>query len=164
MKIFGVDPGPEDSAFLVLEDGRVSHFGIVPNAGILQRIDYRGDTRDSVLVIEMVASYGMPVGREVFETCVWIGRFEQAWGPAKRDRLTRQDVKRQLCNGNMRAKDKHVRQVMLDRFGPGKAKAVGLKKTPGPLYGISKDVWAALAIAVAYSDLHELHQEGTPHA
>jgi hypothetical protein len=36
-----------------------------------------------------------------------------------------------------------------DRFG-GSA-AVGRKAAPGPLYGISRDVWSALAIAVTYT-------------
>lgn len=29
--------------------------------------------------------------------------------------------------------------------------AIGRKASPGPLYGISRDVWSALAIAVTYS-------------
>jgi hypothetical protein len=29
--------------------------------------------------------------------------------------------------------------------------AIGRKASPGPLYGISRDVWSALAIAVTYA-------------
>jgi hypothetical protein len=29
--------------------------------------------------------------------------------------------------------------------------AVGRKANPGPLYGISRDVWSAIAIAVTYT-------------
>ena len=47
----------------------------------------------------------------------------------------------------------NIRQALIDRFG-GKEKAIGLKKTPGPLYGISSHAWAALALAITYSDLH----------
>ena len=37
-------------------------------------------------------------------------------------------------------------------FGPGNDKAIGLKKTPGPLFGLTGDEWAALGVAVTYSD------------
>jgi hypothetical protein len=30
--------------------------------------------------------------------------------------------------------------------------AIGRKAAPGPLYGISRDVWSALAVAVTYAD------------
>lgn len=29
--------------------------------------------------------------------------------------------------------------------------AIGSKAAPGPLYGISRDVWSALAVAVTYA-------------
>jgi hypothetical protein len=38
--------------------------------------------------------------------------------------------------------------------------AVGLKATPGPLYGFKKDMWAALAVAVTYERM--LERGGTP--
>jgi hypothetical protein len=63
--------------------------------------------------------------------------------------LPRRAVKLALC-GDSRAKDANIRQALIDRFG-GKDAAVGRKAAPGPLYGISRDVWSALAIAVTYS-------------
>src|SRR5678809_428964 len=87
--------------------------------------------------IEMIASYGMAVGREVFETCLWIGRFVQA-ARGEHTLVYRRDVKMHLC-GNNAARDSNIRQALIDRFGPGKDKAIGRKALPGPLYGVSAD-------------------------
>jgi hypothetical protein len=62
----------------------------------------------------------------------------------------RATVKAHLCR-SAKAKDSNVRQALIDLFG-GKENAIGTKKTPGPLYGISGDVWAALAVAVTWYD------------
>ena len=98
------------------------------------------------LAVEMIASYGMPVGREVFETCVFIGRLLQQWyqthPPSTAQLVYRKDVKMHLC-GSPRAKDAHIRQALLDKLGP-----VGTKKEKGPLYGVKSHAWAALAVAV----------------
>ena len=56
-----------------------------------------------------------------------------------------------LC-GHPRAKDPNIRQALLDRFGPGREKALGTKKAPGALYGIKGDEWAALAVAITWWD------------
>ena len=68
------------------------------------------------IVIEMIASYGMPVGKEVFETCVWIGKFAQASG-IKEEYIYRKEEKMNLCH-SMKAKDSNIRQALIDRFGP----------------------------------------------
>jgi len=106
------------------------------------------DTTDAeIMLLEMVACYGMPVGRETFETCVWIGRFiERFGGPFAF--IYRRDVKLTLCN-SMRAKDANVRQAIIDRYNPvggGKIPQIGTKNEPGPLYGVSKHAWSALAV------------------
>jgi hypothetical protein len=99
----------------------------------------------------MIASYGMPVGREVFETCVWIGRFMEQWGAPDRVNLVyRKDVKMHLC-GSPRAKDANIRQALIDLFEPtggGKTPQIGTKAKPGPLYGVSTHAWPALGVAV----------------
>ena len=60
--------------------------------------------------------------------------------------VLRRDVKLHVCQ-SPRAKDANVRQALLDRFGPP-----GTKKAPGTTYGITKDTWQALAVAVTWDD------------
>ncbi|HVK88312.1 MAG TPA: hypothetical protein VM513_29535 [Kofleriaceae bacterium] len=154
--ILAIDPGNEYSAYVALNGERVVARAKVSNETMLaavQRANEHGGQLGvlgiEMLVIEMIASYGMPVGREVFETCVWIGRFIEAWG-GDHALIYRRDIKLHLC-GSARAKDGNIRQALIDRWG-GKEKAIGKKASPGPLYGVSADVWAALAVAVTYAD------------
>ena len=84
-KIFAIDPGTTHSGYVVVEhDGReitrVLSRGKLPNEELLRQLPYNVGRAE--IVVEMVASYGMAVGREVFETCVWIGRFLQLGGRA----------------------------------------------------------------------------------
>ena len=148
MNILAIDPGSDLSAYVILSGSTLVEFGKIENPALLERLPFFHSTADH-LAIEMVASYGMPVGREIFETVLWTGRFVQAWcGP--HTLVYRREVKLHLC-GQSKAKDGNVRQALIDRYG-GKAKAIGLKASPGPLYGVSSDAWSALAIAVTYSD------------
>ena len=139
MIVLAVDPGTTESAFVRWNGSKILSIGKQLND------DLAADgTGDDINAIEMIASYGMPVGKEVFETCVWIGRFMQAWGGA--ELIYRKDVKMHLC-GTTKAKDGNVRQALIDRLG-----APGTKKNPGVTYGVSGDVWQALALAVTYYD------------
>ena len=143
MIVIAIDPGPKESALVVWNGSAVEANQFLPNDEIIL---YLGRWYKTPLVIEMIACYGMAVGVETFETCVWIGRFMQEYGPNKCHRLTRGEIKMHLCH-SMRAKDANSRQALIDRFGP-----TGTKKNPGPLYGISSHLWAALAIAVTWMD------------
>lgn len=153
-KLIAIDPGNELSAFVVFGSGGLLRHGKLSNYDMLGTlaVEYSStnENSDAVLAIEMIASYGMAVGREVFETCVWIGRFIQAW-PGSHELVFRRDVKLHLC-GDSRAKDPNVRQALIDRYGPGKDKAIGTKKFPGPLYGFAADMWSALAVAVTATE------------
>lgn len=150
--LLAIDPGPTESAWVDLRDGLPVAFAKEPNHDALARVRHASAER---LAVEMIAGYGMPVGAETFETAVWSGRFIQAWCEGLPEdtitRVYRKAVKLHLC-GSTRAKDPNVRQALIDRYGPGKPAAIGLKASPGPLYGVSGDVWAALAVAVTAAD------------
>lgn len=156
--ILAIDPGHVRSAW-VRYDAELQlpqAFNIEDNETLLERIrtearDYRTSGAVDRIVIEKVQGMGMAVGREVFETVYWSGRFHQAALPLDVIRVTRRDVKQHLC-GTDRAKDPNVRRALMDRWPAGK----GTKRAPGPLYGISADVWAALAVAVTYAERTEL--------
>lgn len=145
--ILAIDPGTTESGWVTFCDGVIADSGVMPNHDLLRRIPLLGNWSDT-LAIEMVASYGMAVGREVFETCVWIGRFQQAWHiPDGAKLVYRRDVKLHLC-GNAKAKDPNIRQALLDLIGPA-----GTKKQPGPTYGVKSHAWAALAVAVTVAGI-----------
>lgn len=152
MRIAAIDPGTTQSAFIVWDkdNGGVRKCVIETNEDVLDRVHC---TTYDILAIEMIASYGMAVGREVFETCFWAGRFFQ-WSMYAHDNrpelVYRKDVKLHFCN-TPRAKDTNIRQAILDRFG-GKGVAKGLKNAPGPLYCIKSHGWAALAVALYTED------------
>ena len=147
MKVMAIDPGNEQSAFVtvdsdnyhvIMQGKHENRNGII----LLQETDYQ------VVVIEAIASYGMAVGKEVFETCIWVGRFMQlALMLGKEVHLVyRKDVKLNLCD-SPRAKDGNVIQALKDRFGDK-----GTKASPGFFYGFSKDVWQAYAVVVTWID------------
>ena len=143
MTTFAIDPGPVESAYVIWDGERIIEKGKVPSERVLTLIGIHAT--DCRIVCEMIACYGMAVGAEVFETCVWIGRYlEKAQGDMAR--IKRGEVKMHLCH-SMKAKDSNIRQALIDRFG-----APGTKKAPGLTFGLSGDMWAAFAVAVTYYD------------
>lgn len=159
--ILALDPGPTETGYVVLQHGRPISSGVLANEQMRQFV-VSSSAFVAHLAVEMIASYGMPVGREVFETCVWIGRFQQSWrDPAGVRLVYRKDVKLHLC-GTPRAKDSNVWQALVDRFG-GEA-AVGCKASPGPLYGIRSHARSALAVAVTAADGIRQPEQGSPMA
>ena len=142
-KVFAIDPGPTESAYVIWDGATILEKGKIPSESILPLIGIHA--RDCRLVCEMIASYGMAVGAEVFETCIWIGRYvEKAQG--QMERVTRGKVKMHLCH-SMKAKDSNIRQALIDRFGPP-----GKKAEPGITFGLAGDTWAAFALAVTHRD------------
>lgn len=159
-RILAIDPGNIESGWCVIdaETREPLRFGKTPNGLLRTTIIAAGlDIEADHVAIEMIASYGMAVGKEVFETCVWIGRFAEAvrgnWWPNSEPRLIyRRDVKLHHCM-SAKAKDTNIRQALVDRFAPGQPNhGKGTKSEPGWFHGFRADVWAAYAIAVLVAD------------
>ena len=162
-RIIAIDPGNEESAFCVInfDDYSLVRFGKVPNEELLDLLYRIGEdgtftagTQD--MAIEMVASYGMPVGKDVFETVFWSGRFWESAPSLKREKIYRADVKLNLCHSKQ-AKDGNVIQALIDRFAygvPNKGKGIVNKKVnkPGFFHGFANDIWQAFAVGVTYID------------
>ena len=138
--ILAIDSGTTKSAFVQYDERKnlIIDHGILPNPEMRQILIGR---EYDLVALEMIASYGMPVGASTFETCLWIGRFIEVARTETR-LVYRKDIKMYLC-GSMRAKDGNVRQALIDLLG-----TQGTKKDKGPTYGISSHTWAALAVAV----------------
>lgn len=161
--VLSIDPGNEESAFTFVEIATRQPLliGKIPNAQLLAIIEGTAGPlwheSTTHVAIEMVASYGMAVGAEVFETCVWTGRFQQAiadWRGLEALLVKRIEVKTHHCHDS-KAKDSNITQALIDRFAMGKPnRGKGTKAEPGWFFGFAKDIWQAYALGVLEADKH----------
>ena len=161
--ILAIDPGDQLSAFVVYDGRRPVDHGKLGNEELLALLcgglHYRPLTYASHLAIEMAESFGAKVWNQVFLATLWAGRFVEAFG-GPYTLMSRQKTKLYVT-GNPRARDSQVRACLIDRYG-GKDVALGTKAEPGVLRGLTADRWAALALAVAYSEgqgMSVVHQQ-----
>lgn len=154
MKVLAIDPGDTESGFCLMEGYKPVRFEKAKNEDMLDLIRLNGLQLDAV-VIEMVASYGMAVGKNIFDTCVWIGRFwQEALHSAcgRVEQIYRIEEKISLCHDS-RAKDTNIRKALIDRFAEfDKENGKGSKSRKDWFYGFKKDVWMAYAVGVTFLD------------
>ena len=144
----GIDPGPTEHGVVWFTGRKVVR---AENLTTDQLVSAVSDNLFYLFACEMVTCFGMPVGREVFETVLQIGRLQQSLEGMRL--IPRLDIKMHVC-GNAGAKDPNVRQALIDKLGP-----VGTKRSPGPCYGISNHLWAALAVAVTAFEVEQTKHE-----
>jgi len=115
----------------------------------------------SLVIIEQIKNYGMPMSDFVLETCRVSGALEAfcKLGDLPVAQAPRKTVVTGLC-GVATAKDSNVKSFLLDYFRPhypeasggGKEPLVGTKARPGPFFAFrgeaNNDLWAAAAVAV----------------
>jgi hypothetical protein len=177
-RIIGIDPGPVLSGYADLWLPTGSVVSNVKTNQELEKLLELPPVAGQMMVIEMVANYGMPSGADIFETCVQIGRFEKTYQGAH-ERVFRKEVAITLC-GTAKAKSANIRQQIIEMYG-GTEKAIGGNKCkkckgkawtgrnhevcalcngtgwlypPGPLNLVKSHAWSALAVALTYAILN----------
>lgn len=146
--ILGIDPGPAQSALCYVARGYEVKTADKVDNDVLIRDFLKIDPIIRQVAIESIQSYGMAVGREVFDTCFMIGRLIQVC----RDRgipyalYPRPEYARRIC-GVGKVNDSVLRQALLLRFG-------GDKKGE-PLYALKgcTDKRSAFAVAAYHIDV-----------
>src|SRR5690606_30981469 len=115
MIVLAIDPGPVQSGYALYDGKRVLRSGVLPNVDLLLIV---ADDNSDALAIEKIVSYGNIVNNDTFDTCEWIGRFQQAWAcPDEVVKVKRLQVKQALgLKGS--AKDKDVNAALLSAIGP----------------------------------------------
>ena len=150
MRVLAIDPGTRESGFVLWDGKTILDKGMRDNGALLE------DIRAKVFIpyelfyaIEGFTYYGKPVGRDVFDTLIFVGRvIEAAYCPV--EIVYRRDIKLFLT-GTVKSKDKDVRAALLARFG----KEV--------THGLAGHLWSAFSVAVyfmeSYSDKINLEKK-----
>jgi hypothetical protein len=156
--ILAIDPGNIESGYALIDryTYRPLDIGKISNTSLIDKLSIGQFSDVDIVSIEMIGHYGtgMPAGKTVFDTCIWIGRFIEVLSPERPTLIKRATVKAHIC-GSVRAKDANVTQALVDRFAAGVPNhGKGSKANPGWFYGFRADIWQAFALAVYTADTH----------
>lgn len=91
-----------------------------------------------------------PPSTDVVRTTEVVGRVME-WCDSTRtplELLYRREVLATLGVSARGSKDARVRAALINLHGWTKDRAIGTRRAPGPLYGVTSHAWAALALAV----------------
>jgi hypothetical protein len=165
MLILGIDPGPTESAYALIgqeipgsisDPFRIHEAEKVPNASLIGRLSV---LRPEHVAIESIQSYGMAVGRSVFDTCFMIGRLIQVCDDhgIPFTLYPRPEYTRRIC-GVGKVNDAVLRQALLLRFGGDR------KGEPLALLKGCTDKRSAFAVAAYHVDvtMHERRTANVP--
>lgn len=146
--LLSIDPGSTESAYCVTDDDlKPIEFGKILNDELADKINNQDFINCEHIAIEHIQCLGMAVGKEVFETCYFIGRITEMFQPATIMPIYRKEEKMAIC-GSMKAKDTNIRQALIDKFAKHDFKnGKGTKKEPDFFYGFRADVWSAFSVA-----------------
>lgn len=157
MKVLAIDPGNIESGYCLVESKgdkitKILYAEKVKNEDLLGMIETIYINDNPKFVIELIESYGMAVGRSVFDTCIWTGRFIQMANDANYQKvdvnfIVRREEKLEICK-SVKANDSNIRRQLIDLYAKHDFKnGKGTKKNPDFFYGFRADMWAAFAVA-----------------
>jgi len=158
VRVLGIDPGSFRTGWAVVdsETKEIEDFGLTDN------IDLVSGYRDQVLdvdfaVIEAITPYGR-VGKTIMDTVLWSGILSESLYKSVGDCffIHRKTIMVEMC-GTPKGNDTDIRHAIIDLYPPvggGKTPQIGLKSSPGPLFGIKKDIWSAIAVSLAFIEIY----------
>jgi hypothetical protein len=148
--LLAIDPGPATSGLVVYDT--VSRRVLSAHAELVWP-DVRRLLSDHLLSRAGVVcerTQAGPPSTDVVRTTEVVGRVME-WCDSTRtplELLYRREVLAGLGVSARGPKDALVRSALIDLHGTSRALAIGTRRAPGPLYGVTSHAWAALALAV----------------
>lgn len=154
--ILGIDPGPETSGVVVVTNEYPPRIKCAWTSLPVDKISIPPDA--TYTVIEWLSSYGTIVGEKTFKTALVAGQIKER--SEARDipvYLLKRPEAAHILTGHRGAKDKQTKAAIREIYhdagmadGGGADPTRGIKKQPGPLYGVSSHAWDALAVVISW--------------
>lgn len=165
--IVGIDPGPGNSAFAILDTDswNVRYVWYGSNTELVKNVAFvipPAIKEKPIVVYERMRQYEVGAGDSVFQSCKWYGRFIEGFFHTYKSinnprifSMTSPDVKLALLGLSNPSNAKVlVKRAVCEHFpqcGAGATPAVGTKAQPGSLFvmrSVPKHCWDALAVAL----------------